>query len=74
MHLTIPGKLDVMGAGLIVTPLVGIGFNKDVAWTHTVTTARHNTIFQLKLDPADPTAYMVDGRSEPMQRRTLTFR
>jgi acyl-homoserine-lactone acylase len=73
MHLTIPGKLDVMGAGLIVTPLVGIGFNKDVAWTHTVTTARHNTIFQLKLDPADPTRYMVDGRSEPMQRRTLTL-
>src|SRR4028118_905374 len=73
MHLTIPGKLDVMGAGLIVTPLVGIGFNKDIAWTHTVTTARHNTVFELKLDPKDPTAYLVDGRSEPMQRRTLNI-
>jgi len=71
MHLTIPGRMDVMGAGLIVTPLVGIGFNKDVAWTHTVTTARHGTIFELKLDPKDPTAYLVDGRSEPMQRRTI---
>jgi acyl-homoserine-lactone acylase len=73
MHLTIPGRLDVMGAGLIVTPLVGIGFNKDIAWTHTVTTARHNTVFELKLDPKDPTAYLVDGRSEPMQRRTVTL-
>lgn len=73
MHLTIPGRLDVMGAGLVVTPLVGIGFNRDVAWTHTVTTARHQTIFELTLDPADPTAYMVDGRSEPMARQTITI-
>lgn len=73
MHLTIPGRLDVMGAGLIVAPLVGIGFNRDIAWTHTVTTARHSTVFQLKLDPADPTAYLVDGRSEPMSRRTVTL-
>jgi len=73
MHLTIPGRLDVMGAGLIVTPFVAIGFNKDVAWTHTVTTARHSTIFELKLDPKHPTAYLVDGRSEPMQRRNITL-
>ncbi|HEY0115375.1 MAG TPA: penicillin acylase family protein, partial [Allosphingosinicella sp.] len=73
MHLVIPGRLDVMGAGLIVTPFVGIGFNRDIAWTHTVTTARHSTLFELKLDPADPTAYLVDGRSEPMTRRTVTI-
>lgn len=73
MHLTIPGRMDVMGAGLIVTPFVGIGFNRDLAWTHTVTTARHATIFELKLDPADPTAYIVDGRSVPMARRTVTI-
>lgn len=73
MHLTIPGRMDVMGAGLIVTPLVAIGFNRDVAWTHTVTTARHQTIFALQLDPADPTAYLVDGQREAMTRRTLTI-
>lgn len=73
MHLTIPGRLDVMGAGLVVAPFVAIGFNRDVAWTHTVSTARHNTLFELKLDPADPTAYMVDGRSVPMERRELTI-
>jgi len=72
LHFTIPGRLDVMGAGLVITPFVGIGFNRDVAWTHTVTTARHSTIFELKLDPANPTAYLVDGRSEPMSRQTIT--
>lgn len=73
MHLTIPGQVDVMGAGLVVAPFVGIGFNRDVAWTHTVSTARHNTLFELTLDPADPTAYMVDGRSVLMERRTITL-
>lgn len=72
MHLTIPGKLDVMGAGLVVTPFVAIGFNKDVAWTHTVSTTQHFTLFALELDPADPTAYRVDGRAEKMTRRAIT--
>lgn len=36
MHLTIPGKVDVMGATGGLSPVVAIGFNKDVAWTHTV--------------------------------------
>lgn len=71
MHLTIPGKLDVAGAGIINQPFVGIGFNKDVAWTHTVDTAAHMTLFKLKLDPADPTVYFVDGRRVPMERRDI---
>lgn len=73
MHLTIPGRMDVMGAGLVVGPFVAIGFNRNVAWTHTVSTARHNTLFELKLDPANPTAYLVDGRSVPMERRDITI-
>lgn len=72
MHLTIPGQLDVAGATLINQFYIGIGFNKDVAWTHTVDTATHMTLARLALDPADPTAYLVDGRREPMTRRTLT--
>lgn len=73
MHLTIPGKLDVMGAGLILSPFVAIGFNRDVAWTHTVTTAQHATLFELALDPADPTAYLVDGKRVAMIRREVTI-
>jgi acyl-homoserine-lactone acylase len=73
MHLTIPGSIDVAGAGITGQPYVGIGFNKDVAWTHTVDTAAHMTLAKLTLDPRDPTAYVVDGRREPMERRTLTI-
>ena len=67
MHVTIPGEIDVMGVGLAGTPLVALGFNKDVAWTHTVTAAQHFTGFELQLDPADPTTYLVDGKPEKMR-------
>ena len=73
MHVTIPGKLDAMGAGIAGSPIPTIGFNKDVAWTHTVTAAQHFTLYQLKLDPADPTRYLVDGKSVKMTAQTVTL-
>ncbi|WP_443056115.1 penicillin acylase family protein [Streptomyces sp. NBC_00239] len=69
---TIPGELDVSGASLLGTPVVNIGFNAKVAWSHTVATGVPVNLHQLALDPADPTAYLVDGRAEPMVRRTVT--
>ena len=72
MHITIPGVIDVMGAAIAGAPLPTIGFNKDIAWTHTVTAARHFTVFELKLDPTDPTSYMVDGKSEKMTPKIVS--
>jgi acyl-homoserine-lactone acylase len=73
-HLTVPRKYDVMGVILGGIPLVVIGFNKDIAWTHTVTAAVHFTTFKLALDPADPshTTYLTDGAPEKMTGRTVT--
>lgn len=71
-HYTIPGKLDVAGAAIVNLPYVGIGFNHDVAWTHTVDMAAHMTLYKLALDPTDPTAYIVDGKREKMTRREIT--
>lgn len=70
-HYTIPGKLDVAGAAIMNLPFIGIGFNRDVAWTHTVDMAAHMTLFELALDPADPTAYNVDGQREVMSHREI---
>lgn len=72
MHVTGPEGYNVMGVGLAGTPMPTLGFNKDIAWTHTVTAARHFTLYQLTLDPADPTRYMVDGESVAMEPRSLT--
>jgi acyl-homoserine-lactone acylase len=73
-HLTIPGRYDAMGAILGGIPIIVIGFNKDVAWTHTVTRAVHFTTFRLALDPNDPggTTYLYDGAPVKMSSRTVS--
>ena len=73
MHLTIPGRLDVMGATGGLSPVVSIGFNKDVAWTHTVSTGKRFTLYELKLDPTDPTVYVVDGQPKKMAKTTVVL-
>ncbi len=70
-HLTVPGTYDVMGGTLGGFPLVGIGFNKHLAWTHTVSTGRRFVVVQLELAPGDPTSYMVDGKAVRMTRTTV---
>lgn len=72
MHLTIPGRLNVAGVAFLGVPLVMIGFNDHVAWSHTVSTARRFGLFELTLDPADPTRYRIDDVAEAMRARTLS--
>ncbi|MET8831636.1 penicillin acylase family protein [Streptomyces sp. NPDC004610] len=72
MQQTIPGRLNVSGGALLGTPVVGIGHNERVAWSHTVATGITMNLHQLTLDPADPTVYLVDGRPERMTRRQVT--
>jgi acyl-homoserine-lactone acylase len=66
-HLTIPGKLDVEGAGLGGVPLVLIGWTRGLAWSHTVATAWRFTPFKLTLPPGDPHSYVVDGETKAMK-------
>ncbi|WP_300556945.1 penicillin acylase family protein [Maricaulis sp.] len=70
--LTIPGEFNVVGAGLITTPFVGIGHTENIAWTHTVSTARRFGYYELTLDPEDPTRYLVDGHSHAMMANDIT--
>ena len=57
LHLTIPGEYDVAGAALHGIPWVGIGFNGDLAWTHTTSFATRFTLYELQLNPDDPLKY-----------------
>jgi acyl-homoserine-lactone acylase len=58
--------VDAYGVALTGAPLVNIGFNAHVAWTHTVTTANHFTIYRLDLAAGAPTTYLYDGAERPM--------
>ncbi|MFG6449800.1 penicillin acylase family protein [Roseateles sp. BYS180W] len=67
MHLTIPGKLNVAGAAFLGIPVVMMGFNEQVAWSHTVSEARRFGLFDLSLVAGEPTSYRVGDKIERMQ-------
>lgn len=71
LHLTVAGKYNAYGATLWGVPVPLIGFNKDVAWTRTYASDARMTISELKLDPTDPTKYIVDGQSKAMVKNTV---
>ncbi len=73
-QLTVPGRLQVYGVSLGGLPGVQIGFNRDVAWTHTVSSGWHTTVYTVKLTESDPTRYLVDGTPEGMTSRTYSVR
>ncbi len=66
-HLTIPGRLNVSGGSLFGVPLVLIGYTQNLAWSHTVSTARRFTPFEVRLVPGSPTSYVEDGQVKQMR-------
>jgi acyl-homoserine-lactone acylase len=72
-QITVSGVYNVNGAGLIGFVLPLIGFNRDIAWTHTVSTATHFTVYRLRLAPGDDRAYIKDGQKKPITAKTFTI-
>lgn len=58
--------MDAAGAAIGGLPMVSIGYNARVAWTHTVSAARRFTLHELALVPGEPTKYLVDGKPRDM--------
>ena len=71
-HLTVPGKIDIMGASLYGVPAVLIGFTDHFAWSHTVSTAYRFTIYELTLNPDNPTQYVYDDGLRDMVPTALS--
>jgi acyl-homoserine-lactone acylase len=72
-HLTVPGEYDVMGASLHGVPLVLIGFNKDIAWTHTVSTAQRFTFYEVELVDGNPYQYRYDDEIRDIEAVPITI-
>jgi acyl-homoserine-lactone acylase len=70
-QLTVPGKVNVSGASLLGVPIALIGHTRNLAWSHTVSTARRFVVFQETLVPGDPTSYLVDGQPRKMKATTV---
>lgn len=70
-HLTIPGEIDVMGSAQQGQPFINIGFNKDVAWSHTVSTANRYTLYQLNLVDGNPLKYKYEVSPGVVEERDI---
>ncbi|HEU4882336.1 MAG TPA: acylase [Longimicrobium sp.] len=69
-HLVGPG-LDVSGVTLIGLPVVAIGFNDRLGWSHTVNTIDALDAFTLRLAEG---GYRMDGAVRPFETRVDTLR
>jgi acyl-homoserine-lactone acylase len=70
-QLTVPGHYNVAGAGLIGSPVVNIGWNNDVAWSHTVSTAYRFTPYEYKLVPGTGTTYLTENGPTRLTERVV---
>jgi len=71
VQMTVPGYLNVHGAGLLGTAVPLINFNENLAWSHTVTTSRRFTWYELVLkDGGDNLVYVKDGVEKPITTET----
>jgi acyl-homoserine-lactone acylase len=70
-HLTIPGQYDVAGGSLIGSPVVNIGWNKNVAWSHTVSTAYRFAPYEYRT-VLSPMIYLsANGLLRKVERRVV---
>lgn len=74
-HLVVRGGIDVYGVTIPLSPIVPIGFNKDVAWTAT-NTGNDVVDFYREIvdDSISPTKYSLDGEWKDVSRYVEVYR
>src|SRR5690242_16867931 len=70
-QLTIPGSYNVAGASLIGSPVVNIGWNNNVAWSHTVSTAYRFTPYEYRTVGSPFTYLSANGIFKTVEKRTV---
>lgn len=65
---------NARGAGVPGSPLLLIGFSREVAWGMSALGADQADLFKLETDPSRPNQYKVDGRWLEMEVRTETIK
>ncbi|MFK8049270.1 MAG: penicillin acylase family protein [Halioglobus sp.] len=72
LRLTMGDEYDVMGATLYGAPAPLIGFNRNLAWSATVSTAARFTFYELELNPENPLQYIYDGEVRDLETQSVS--
>lgn len=59
------GETNAYGATFIGAPFIGIGFNRDLGWTHTNNTIDNADLYEVQLTPGG--GYLFDGAVRPLE-------
>jgi acyl-homoserine-lactone acylase len=65
------GDLHISGFATAGFPYVNLGHNRRVAWAHTTGGPDTADVYELALDPEDPTRYRYDGEWRELTSRTV---
>lgn len=73
-HLCSEEGLNVLGALFPGGPVIFVGTNEHLGWTHTVNYQDKVDVFQLEMNPANKMQYQYDGRWETLEQRKVKLR
>jgi len=71
-HLVTP-SMNVAGASMLDSPAVVIGHNGSVSWGLTNSAMDYVDLYVVKIDPANPERYFVDGKALEMDQTEITI-
>lgn len=72
VQITVPGTINVSGAAFVGTPVIAIGFNDSLGWSHTANYLDSDDVYELTLDPTG-TKYAYDDEYLPLEKQSLSI-
>jgi acyl-homoserine-lactone acylase len=73
-HLCSEEGLNVLGALFPGGPVIFVGANENLGWTHTVNNQDKVDVFQLEMNPANKKQYKFDGKWETLEEKTVKLK
>nr|WP_299421727.1 acylase [uncultured Emticicia sp.] len=73
-HLISEEGLNVLGALFPGGPVIFVGANENLGWTHTVNYQDKVDVFQLEINPANKMQYKFDGKWETLEQKTVKLK
>jgi acyl-homoserine-lactone acylase len=73
-HLCSEEGLNILGALFPGGPVVFVGANENLGWTHTVNNQDKVDVFQLEMNPNNQKQYKFDGKWETLEEKTVKLK
>ncbi len=73
-HLCSEEGLNILGALFPGGPIIFVGVNENLGWTHTVNYQDKVDVFQLEMNPANKKQYKFDGKWETLEEKTVKLK